>query len=206
MTEVVYIAGKVRNAGIAQLMEKVDIEGSFAIVTTVQFLDEVNELKDKYTVLGQILGCNTIVTRDQDFDAYLYIGTGKFHPLNLAFTQDKPVYTLNPASHEFSKITEEEITRYHKRKKGNLLKYYAAKKIGIIVSLKSGQNQIRRAQVFKNKLDKEGKKEAYLFLCDNVGKMEDYNDIDCWINTACVRIIEDQLPVPLVNIRDVEKV
>lgn len=202
MADVVYIPAKVQNAGIDALMEKVNIPGTFAIVTTIQFLDEVNELKKKgYRILGQVLGCNiTQAVKEQDFDAYLYIGTGKFHPLNLAFRQEKSVFILDPLTREFSQVTAEEKQRYEKRRKGMLLKYYAAEKIGIIVSVKSGQNQIRRAVRFKEKCGKN----AYLFLCENVQKLEDFPDIDCWVNTACVRIIEDDLNVPMVNIRDVE--
>jgi len=197
--KVVYIPAKVKHAGIAELMQKVQIPGTFAIVTTIQFLDEVNQLKG-YQVLGQILGCNTVQTRHADIEAFLYIGTGKFHPLNLAFTGGKPVYTLDPMTKEFSRITEEEVQHYEKRKKGMLLKYYAAEKIGIIVSTKSGQNLLPRALRFQEKCGKK----AYIFMCNNVQKLEDFQDIDCWVNTACVRIIEDDLGVPMVNIRDVE--
>ena len=200
MSKVIYIPGKAKNAGIKELMNKVNIPTSFGIVTTIQFLDEVNQLEG-YTILGQILGCNTQSTKDSDVESYLYIGTGRFHPLNLAFQQDKPVYTLNPITKEFSKISEEEVKRYNNRKRGALLKFHAAKKIGIIVSIKSGQNQFNRALALKKKLEN---KEAYIFLCDNVRSMEDYNDIECWVNTACTRIVEDELPVPMINIRDID--
>ncbi len=152
-----------------------------------------------YTVLGQILGCNIQCT-NANVDSFLYIGTGKFHPLNLAFQTNKPVYTLNPITQEFSKVKEEEIKKYNDRKRGALLKFHAAKKIGIIVSQKPGQNQMNRALALKKKLDKE----SYIFLCDNVHSLEDFNDIECWVNTACIRIVEDDLPVPMINIKDVE--
>lgn len=202
MAEVIYIPAKVKHAGIRELMKKVRIPGTFAIVTTIQFLDEVKGLeKDGHRVLGQILGCNIHqATKEKDFDSYLYIGTGKFHPLNLAFRQEKPVYILDPMTKEFTRITDEEKQRYEKRRKGMLLKYHAAERIGIIISLKSGQNQMRRALRFKENCGKR----AYLFLCNNVQKLEDFNDIECWVNTACIRIIEDDLNVPMVNIRDVE--
>ena len=200
MAKVIYIPGKAENADIQELMKKVDIPTSFGIVTTIQFLDEVNKLEG-YTVLGQILGCNIQSVKEANVESYLYIGTGKFHPLNLAFQQDKPVYTLNPVTKEFSRITEEEVKKYNNRKRGALLKFHAAKKIGIIVSIKSGQNQFNRALAFQKKLEN---KEAYIFLCDNVQNMENYNDIECWVNTACTRIVEDELPVPLINIRDID--
>lgn len=200
--KVVYIPAKVKHADIQELMKLVQIKEKFAIVSTIQFLDEVKELeKEGYLVLGQILGCNTTTTRGIDVEAYLYIGTGKFHPLNLACTSKKPVYILDPMTHEFTKITEQEVDRFEKRKKGMLLKYYAAEKIGIIVSTKSGQNLLPRALRFKKTCGKK----AYIFMCNNVKNVEDFQDIECWVNTACVRILEDDFAVPMVNIRDVEQ-
>jgi len=200
--KVIYIPAKVRNAGIEKLMEKIKIKEPFAIVTTVQFLEEVEQLKDQgYVVLGQILGCNTNITKNTDVAAYLYIGTGKFHPLNLAFTSKKPVYILDPMTKECTRVTEQEVERFEKRKKGMLLKYYTAEKIGILVSTKSGQNLLPRALHFQKTCGKK----AYIFLCNNITTtVQDFPDIECWVNTACVRIFEDDLGVPIVNIRDVE--
>ena len=202
--DVVYIPAKVKNVNIAEALKSVTIKEQFAIVTTVQFLDDVEKLRGLgYRVAGQILGCHTLQTKPyaQEVGAYLYIGTGKFHPLHLAFHGGKPVYTLDPTTGAFSCITEEEVKRYQNRKKGMLLKYYAAEKIGIVVSKKSGQNNLARALSFKKKSEKK----AYIFLCDNVQKLEDFPDIECWVNTACVRLFEDDLGVPMVNIRDVER-
>ena len=199
--KVVYIPAKVKHAGIKELMHKVQIKENFAIVSTIQFIDEVKELeKDGYKVLGQILGCNTVSTRGTEVEAYLYVGTGKFHPLNLAFTSKKSVYILDPMMQEFTRITEQEVEHFEKRKKGMLLRYYNADKIGIIVSTKSGQNLLPRALRFQKNCGKK----AYIFLCNNVNNVEDFQDIQCWVNTACVRILEDDFHVPMVNIRDVE--
>jgi 2-(3-amino-3-carboxypropyl)histidine synthase len=206
--KVVYIPTKVKNAGIRELMKKVNIKEKYAIVTTIQYLDEVNELKkDGYNVIGQVLGCNVVkVLKSEEVEAYLYIGTGFFHPLNLAHAVNKPVYILDPMTHEFSQLPEDTKDRYEKRKKGMLLRYLSAQKIGIMVSIKSGQNQINRARVFKRKFDqKYPDKNSYLFLCDSVRSLEDFPDIDCFVNTACIRIFEDDLGKPVVNIRDVEQ-
>jgi len=202
--KVVYIPAKVQCGDLEPLVKKVKIQEPFAIVTTVQFLHDVEKLRAKgYRIAGQILGCNTLKTQPHadHVSAYLYIGTGKFHPLNLAYHGKKRVYTLDPLTEEFSQVTQEDVQRYERRLKGMLARYYAADKIGIIVSKKSGQNNLPRALTFKKTCGKE----AYIFLCDNVQHLEDFSDIDCWVNTACVRIFEDDLNVPIVNIRDVER-
>ncbi len=199
--KVVYIPAKIKHAGIQELMKKVHIKEKFAIVTTIQHLYEIKELeKEGYIVLGQILGCNIVSTKGSEAEAYLYIGSGKFHPLNLAFISKKPVYILDPFTQEFTRISEEEVEKYEKKKKGMLLRYYNADKIGIIISTKSGQNLLNRALRFKENCGKK----AYIFMCNNVKNLEDFQDIQCWVNTACVRIFEDDFRRPMVNIRDVE--
>ena len=205
MAKVVYIPAKVRNAGIKELMGLVKIEGSFGIVTTVQHLDEVKDLEG-YNVLGQVLGCNALVAmKENNVDNYLYIGSGMFHPLNLAFSVNKPVYVLDPLKRKFFKIDESLKQKYEGRKKGMLAKFYAANKVGVIVSIKSGQNNMNRALALEKKMkEMYPKKEVFMFLCDNVKDLENFPDIECWVNTACVRIFEDDLNVPLINIRDVE--
>tara|TARA_Y100000310_G_scaffold345776_1_gene469695 strand:+ start:107 stop:760 length:654 start_codon:yes stop_codon:yes gene_type:complete len=208
MPKVLYIPAKAKNVGIGELMSKVDIQGKFAIVSTVQFLDEVNLLKEKgYNVIGQILGCNivSVLKSTEDCDAYLYIGTGLFHPLNLTFRVDKPVYILDPMTQEFYKLDDALKEKYRRRQKGMLSRFYASERVGIIVSLKSGQNNMSRALHFKKKMEeKYPKKKFYVFFCENVGGLEDYNNIECWVNTACIRIFEDDLGVPMVNIRDLD--
>lgn len=205
MPKVLYIPARVRNAGIKELMSLVSINESYAIVTTVQFLDEVKELeKEGYTVLGQILGCN-IAKAINKTESYLYIGTGLFHPLNLAYRTKKPVYILNPETKEFFLLPHSYRQRHEQKKKAALLKFYSSQKIGIIISTKSGQNNTQRAHAFRKKMhERYPEKKFFLFLCDNLRQMEDFNDIECWVNTACIRIVEDELPVTMLNIRDLD--
>jgi diphthamide biosynthesis enzyme Dph1/Dph2-like protein len=69
--------------------------------------------------------------------------------------------------------------------RGFLIEYYD--KIGIIVSLKPGQNNFYLVEKLKKKLEKLGKK-VFVFLFDNIENLEDFNFIELWINTACPRI------------------
>ncbi|MEO2154873.1 MAG: diphthamide synthesis protein [Nanoarchaeota archaeon] len=71
------------------------------------------------------------------------------------------------------------------RERGHLIEYYD--NIGIIISLKPGQNNLYLAEKLKKILEKKGKN-IYLFLFDNVENLEDFNFIELWINTACPRI------------------
>jgi len=198
--KIVYIPAKSENLNIQEKLKKVKIKESFVIVTTIQYLDEVKKLKG-YKIAGQILGCNTEVINKHKINAYLFIGTGKFHPLILSFRTKKPVYTFDPHTENFSQISKEELERYEKKKVASLLKYYNANKIGILVSTKPGQNNLKRAISFQNK----SKKQSYIFICNQISNLENFPDIKCWINTACPRIFEDDLGVPIINLEDIEK-
>ncbi|MBI2499664.1 diphthamide synthesis protein [Candidatus Woesearchaeota archaeon] len=171
------------------ILKKVKIkEEKVGLITTVQFDEEVKKIKnDKFVYGGPILGCNIdkILPIKDEVDAFLYIGSGDFHPLALA-KLNKPIYIANPLTNKFSKISEEEIKKLEKQLKGKIIKYYTAKKLGIIVSTKPGQNLFFQALNLQKKL----KKPSFLFICNDLdlNELENFPDIDLWINTACPRI------------------
>ena len=107
---------------------------TIGLATTVQFLDFVDEIRQhlesrgkiifidkarqKYD--GQLLGCD-VEGADKikdDVDAFLYIGTGIFHPLGIALSIDKEVFCYDPISAIMSKIDRAEVERYNKKRKG----------------------------------------------------------------------------------------
>lgn len=171
---------------IDSVIKRVNIKGKIGLVTTIQFLDQVKNLKG-YIFGGQILGCNIKNAEKikDKVDCFLYIGSGRFHPLYLAIKLKKPVYIANPNTNEVSKIDEAEILDYERKLKGKLNKFYSAKTYGILVSTKPGQNNIKKAEELRKKL-----KNSYIFICNNINEneFENFRNIDIWINTACVRI------------------
>jgi len=155
-------------------------------ITTIQFLDQVKKLKE-FIFGGQILGCNIKNAEkiNNKVKAFLYIGSGEFHPLYVAYKLKKPVYIANPITNQISKITKKDIENYKKKLKGKVLKFLTSKKFGIIISTKPGQYNIKKALKLKKKI-----KNSYLFLTNEIKQeyLENFLDIDCWINTACPRI------------------
>ena len=183
-----------------------------ALITTAQHLNELDHAK-KYlrehgieTIIGgQILGCNTTNLKkiQDDVDAYLYIGSGKFHPT--AFLGiEKPVIIANPYTLEVTELTKEERTRYLKKQKARIIRAINAQDFGILISTKTGQQNIKRALELKNKLENAGKK-AILFTGEeiNPSRLIGYK-IDAWINTACPRITEDEFDKPILNPDELE--
>ena len=99
---------------------------TIGLATTVQFLDYVDEIKNyleskgkeifidkmgqKYE--GQLLGCDhggAEKIKDK-VDAFLYVGTGVFHPLGIAINIDKEVFCYDPIHAIISKIDNVAIT------------------------------------------------------------------------------------------------
>jgi len=146
---------------------------------------------------SQVLGCSKLKTSTP----ILLIGSGRFHALNLALSSQKEVFIFD--NYSISKIGKEEIEQEQRKEKGNYLKFLASKEIGILVSTKSGQQNLSLALKLKDKLKKQGKN-PFLFLSDNINIQELENfPIDLWINTACPGISLDSPRI--IDSRNLEK-
>ena len=193
------------------------------LATTVQFLDYADEIRQflesngknvfadkirqKYE--GQLLGCDTGAAEkiSDNVDAFLYIGTGVFHPLGIALSIDKEVFCYDPIHAIMSKIDMKEVEKQHRQRKSAYLKFLHAKEIGLLVSLKPGQNNFKKAIELKEQLKD---KNCYIFAFDTLdfNQIENFPFVECWVNTACNRILDDyeKFPRPLVDLSDIEKI
>src|SRR3989338_11295604 len=85
----------------------------------------------------QILGCDNYhdslqLSKEQlqQIDAFLYIGDGKFHPLALAYGQEKEIICNDPIGKQFSVMTKKDIEQIKKKQKGAFLKFLSSKNVG----------------------------------------------------------------------------
>ena len=175
-----------------------------ALFTTIQFLNNIPNLKNqlekeniavelikpahcKYA--GQLLGCS-IKCFKEDVDAFLFIGDGMFHPLALKLSNDKPVFAYNPFTKKFAEITENETKRIKQQQKAALVKFYSSKEIGVLISTKPGQFEIKKALALKKKFPE---KNYYYFIFDTLdfSQLENFPFVECFVNTACRRVSYD---------------
>lgn len=191
------------------------------IVTTAQFQNKTKEIiqylksnnkeifidKIKQKNEGQLLGCDqgAALKVQDNVDAFLYIGSGDFHPLGVAMSTNKEVYLFNPVTGVFSKFNNKEIEKYKKQKKVNYIKFLSAENIGIMVSVKPGQYSYRKALEIKDKLEKKGKN-AFIFVFDTLdaAEMQNFPFIDFWVNTACPRIADDKDKKNVIDMGELE--
>ncbi|MGV8086856.1 MAG: diphthamide synthesis protein [Candidatus Woesearchaeota archaeon] len=165
---------------------------------------------------GQLLGCNSesFDTKNygDEFDAFLYIGDGIFHPKALLVNNEKDIYCYDPKIYKLEILKKEIHQDIKKRAKGAMLKFLTSTTIGMIITTKRGQNSSKRAKLLKDKiLQKWPEKKVFTFICNelNFQELENFNFIDTYINTACSRIGHDDTirsPKNIINIGDVEKI
>ncbi len=163
----------------------------WGIVTTIQHQHKINDVIEqlKTAILGgQVLGCNASEAEKikDKVDAWLFVGSGEFHPVQVALKTGQPVWLWNPSSQELGELDKSRVESWKKRKQGQLNKFLHAKRVGVIVTTKIGQKNLMRALELTKKKDKE----YFLFACDELDmvQFENFPFIDFWVNTACPRI------------------
>ncbi|MCK4429352.1 MAG: diphthamide biosynthesis enzyme Dph2, partial [Candidatus Aenigmarchaeota archaeon] len=141
-----------------------------------------------------ILGCSET---KQKGEANIFIGSGKFHPLALK----GKTYFLNLEKNKLEDLTDK-IRNEEMKKQARISKFMEAKKIGILISTKPGQFY-RDYEKLKNKLEKEGKEVKILILDEIRNEKLMGLDFDCYLNTACPRILDNEFDKLIVNLRDI---
>ncbi|MFZ2456304.1 MAG: diphthamide synthesis protein [Candidatus Altiarchaeia archaeon] len=189
----------------AERMEKYQRIG---LITTSQHLhllesaaEMLLEQKKKPVMGGQILGCNVANAEKikDKVDAFLYIGSGMFHPSAFLRAIDRPLYVANPYTGEVMEYSDAEKSRWAGKQKARIMRCLEAKIYGILVSTKTGQFNYSAAEKIKKKLEKRGRK-AYVFAGAELSpdRLLGYK-VDAWVNTACPRIVDDYYEKPVIN-------
>ena len=182
-----------------------------------QFLErhgkEASLLKARHSKhVGQILGCgySKMEFDNANTDAFLYIGDGLFHPEALLLGSDKDVYCFDPFSKDFRKLGREWAEKIRKKEKGALLTFLNSNRIGVVITVKPGQLgvQVTLKEIFTLPQKFPDKKFHYL-ICDTIDftQLQNFPFVQCFINTACNRMVDDydKFPKPVINIEEVLK-
>lgn len=185
-----------------------------ALYASVQFVNNLDAVKkqlidnnitaitshaDRAHVKGQLLGCdnyhnslNLSPSEEKKIDCYIYVGDGKFHPLALVYAQKdltemKEIICNDPLAKKMSLMGVNDIKILLKKYRASLMKFLASKNIGVIITIKPGQEQFRPASA----LEKLFPEKLFYYFIDNVvsfDQLENFNFIEMWVNTACPRI------------------
>ena len=189
---------------------------TIGLLATSQHLGSLKDVQDYLTVngfntaiigKGQILGCN-IGNRSnsfKDFDGVISLHAGNFHTRGLLLGMKNPVLQLDPYSGEISTFGEKERNeiiqqRYSQIHKAKNMQYW-----GILGSSKLGQynpSLIKQAE----KILKNNNKSKITIISENLNysSLSNITWVESWVDTACPRLIDDQISFsePIVNFKE----
>lgn len=152
---------------------------------------------------GQVLGCNASCARniENKVDAFLFVGTGNFHPLAVSLASSKPVIIADPVNNEVRDISEIR-DRVLRQRHATIERARQARLFGIILSEKPGQRREKMASYARKLLQDNGMEPAIIEM-DLVSPQKlDAFGLDAWVSTACPRLAIDDyaaLPVPVLT-------
>jgi len=186
-------------------MQKLKQFKRIGLITSVQFVKATKKVKDYLKEMGkevyihkslnypgQILGCNIDAAKkiEDKIDCFLYVGAGKFHPIGVAINRKKPVYSLDLEKNELYTL-EIERKKWLKRKAWYNSKLEDAKKVGIIVCWKKGQQRVKEARKLKKELQNKGKEVGILAFDDFKKEKIEGLKFDVLVNLACPRLDDE---------------
>ena len=185
------------------------------LYASVQFCNQLEKVKqqleelkisftssqpDRTHVKQQLLGCDVYhnsLNTQEEVDAYLYIGDGKFHPLALVYlqkdaTEMKEIICNDPIQESINFLSIDDIKVILKKYKASLMKFLSADTVGVIITIKPGQEHLQPSFALEKKYPN---KKFYYFIDNTVSfdQLENFNFINTWVNTTCPRVgFDDQ--------------
>lgn len=193
--------------GLATTIEAAGLPKKIGLVASVQHLDLVDPLiaalgRRGYAVRvgrgdrrlaypAQALGCNYTGAEAVagDVDGFLFLGTGAFHPIGLAFAVDRPVWSIDPRQGTL----EPPIDRAAliARRQLRVAAASEARKWGVLVSTFGGQQRMGTARALQERARARGR-EAEVLVFDRLDPRDlEGRAFDAYVNTACPRIALD---------------
>ncbi len=135
---------------------------------------------------GQILGCDMGCVRNAKADAFLYFGTGRFHPLGANIVAGKDIFSLEPSTGALTKISESGALIRSRR--AMISRGASADNFGVVVSTKAGQARPSLASHLVSELRRGGKEAEIVVVNDLTPETLGDYDFDAHVCTACPRI------------------
>ncbi|MDY6774330.1 MAG: diphthamide synthesis protein, partial [Candidatus Nanohaloarchaea archaeon] len=193
--------------------EKIE-EEKLGVVTTAQHMENLEEVVEwlndhgfeavkgekgsRVRNEGQVLACDAgaALSVKDEVDAFLYVGSGRFHPEEIA--KHGKTYVLDPVQNSLYLLDAPSQEEYLRQQYARVLNHRDKDRWGIIATIKEQQPEPVVRHV-KERLE-EHDKEVYVFVGDRITE-SDFKGfgIDVFVNTACPRMVDDFEEFTLVN-------
>ena len=194
-------------AALARSVRAAGVPARLGLVASVQHLDLLEPLAAELKLVsyaprigrgdrrlayaGQALGCNYTGAEEVEgeVDAFLFLGTGRFHPVGLALAVDRPVWSLDPLRGALDPpIDRAALVR---RRQLLVASVRDARRWGILVSTFAGQNRSPTALTLQARARARGR-EAEILLAQRLDPADLLGrDVEAYVSTACPRIALD---------------
>jgi 2-(3-amino-3-carboxypropyl)histidine synthase len=153
---------------------------------------------------GQVLGCDYGSVRSiaEKVDAIVVLSGGDFHALGIPLATGKRTIVVDPFQRSARDLTEM-CRKLLRQRWASITRFKEAKKIGIVVGLKSSQMNISLARRLKELLEKAGY--STVLLCTNEvipETLESFTDVEAFVEISCPRIgtdDQDRYRKPILN-------
>ena len=142
---------------------------------------------------GQVLGCDYGSLRSiaEKVDAIIVLSGGDFHALGIPLATGKRTIVADPFQNTARDMTEA-CRRLLQKRWIKITQFKEAKKIGIIVGLKSSQMNASVARRIKEMLEQKGYSTILLCATEVIPEsLESFIDLDAFVEISCPRISTD---------------
>jgi 2-(3-amino-3-carboxypropyl)histidine synthase len=142
---------------------------------------------------GQVLGCDygSVRAIAEQVDALIVLSGGDFHALGIPLATGKRTIVVDPFEQKAKDMTQT-CRRLLQKRYANISRFKEAKKIGVVVGLKSSQMNLSLARRIKTLLQQEDYSVVLLCAMEVVPEaLESFADLDAFVEISCPRISTD---------------
>lgn len=153
---------------------------------------------------GQVLGCDygSVRAIAEKVDAIVVLSGGDFHALGIPLATGKRTIVADPYQGTARDMTET-CRRLLRKRWISITRFREAKKVGIIVGMKSSQMNIPLARRLKELLEDAGYSAILLCATEVIPEtLESFLDLDAYVEISCPRIStddQDRYRKPILN-------
>jgi 2-(3-amino-3-carboxypropyl)histidine synthase len=157
---------------------------------------------------GQVLGCDygSIRAISDKVDAIVLLSGGDFHALGIPLATGKRTIVVDPFQSKAHDITET-CRRLLRKRFASIAKFKEAKRIGIIVGLKSSQMNAPLSLRVKQLLEENGYSAILICATEIIPEtLDSFTDLDAYVEISCPRIStddQDRYRKPILNPEEV---
>ena len=192
-----------RAASMLELEHRIGLASNIQHIHQLKTAKEILERNGKEVLIGrasgwllypgQVLGCDygSVRAIADKVDAIVVLSGGDFHALGIPLATGKRTIVVDPFQRTAKDMTEA-CKKLLRKRWVNIEKFKEAKRVGIIVGLKSSQMNIALARRLKQLLEENGQAAILICAAEVIPEtLESFMDLEGYVEVSCPRISTD---------------